>query len=299
MSDANCDILLIGTMGHIGEDVQYCLERHSLDVVRVEFPQNVFRDEFGYRRTLAKSLALYSPAVIMPIGDSYALSRAKDSLPEACCATVDSPEKTALLNGKVSFSKLCETLGILQPRRYSSASETGLPSAEQARKMDRDEIVQIVFKRDVSFGGHGVHRPLSIEALNQLIAHQRPGEPYLIEEYIGGDDYSVDAVRMGSFFSSGAYKALTNNGNGPSLERRSVDFPQLSEIARLIMDNVGYNGLCGFDFRVDSNGTPYILECNPRFTAGVRTQFEAGFDIPSLLYTLFRNGAERISTDNY
>ena len=298
MSEGNCDILLFGTMGHIGEDVQHCLERHRLKVARVEFPQNVFRDESGYRRSLAKSLEHYSPAVVMPVGDSYAMSRAKDLLPAGCCATVDSPEKTALLNGKVSFSALCGKLGIRQPRLYSTVSETGLPSAAQAGKMDKDEIVQVVFKRDISFGGHGVHRPLSIEALNQLIAHQRPGEPYLIEEYVSGCDYSVDAVRMGSFFSSGAYKTLSSNGNGPSLQRQSVDFPQLSEIARRIMEKVGYNGLCGFDFRIDSNGTPYILECNPRFTAGVRTQFEAGFDIPRLLYTLFKSGSGSVSTDD-
>ena len=142
MSEGNCDILLFGTMGHIGEDVQHCLERHRLKVARVEFPQNVFRDESGYRRSLAKSLEHYSPAVVMPVGDSYAMSRAKDLLPAGCCATVDSPEKTALLNGKVSFSALCGKLGIRQPRLYSTVSETGLPSAAQAGKMDKDEIAQ-------------------------------------------------------------------------------------------------------------------------------------------------------------
>lgn len=288
MTDNNCDILLFGTMGRIGEDLSMCLQQHHLTIARVDFPQNVFRDEPGYRRALAKAVAQYSPAVVLPVGDAYAMSRAAELLPRGCRAAVDTPEKVALLGGKVSFSALAAKLGIRQPRMYDSPAGTGLPSAEQARTMNKDEIVQVVFKRDVSFGGHGVHRPLSIDALNQLIAHQRPSEPYLIEEYISGWDYSVDAVRMGTFFRAGSYKTLSNNGNGPSLERQAVDFPQLVETARTIMDYVDYNGLCGFDFRVSEEGIPYILECNPRFTAGVRTQFENGFDIPYILYELFR-----------
>lgn len=274
-------------MGHIGEDVQYCLEQHSLKVARVDFPQNVFRDEFGYRRALLKEVELLSPSVIIPIGDSLAMARACQLLPSFTVAAVESEQKILRLGGKVSFSRLVSELGIRQPRLYESSNDTGLPSAEKARTMDKDEIVQVVFKRDISFGGHGVHRPLSMQALDQLIAHQRPGEPYLIEEFIYGDDYSVDAVRFGSYFRAGAYKTLTSNGNGPSTERKAVQFPQLTEVARRIMDAVDYNGLCGFDFKVDKNGTPFILECNPRFTAGVRTQFESGFDIPYLLYSHF------------
>lgn len=281
----NCDILLFGAMGHIGEDVQCCLEQHNLKVARVEFPQNVFRDEFGYGRALVKAVGSLSPSAIIPIGDNRAMARVCPLLPSSAAVAVESEKKILLLGGKVSFSRLVSELGIRQPKIYGSSSDTGLPSAEKARTMDKDEIVQIVFKRDISFGGHGVHRPLSMEALDQLIAHQRPGEPYLIEEYIYGSDYSVDAVRFGQFFKAGAYRTLESSGNGPSTLRKSEEFPQLTEIARRIMDAVDYNGLCGFDFKVDDAGNVYILECNPRFTAGVRTQFESGFDIPYLLYS--------------
>ena len=283
----NCDILLFGTMGHIGEDVQYCLEQRNLKVARVDFLQNVFRDEFGYHRTLIKEVRRLSPSVVIPVGDNLAMARACPLLPSSTAVAVESEQKILLLGGKVSFSNLVSELGIRQPKLYAGSADTGLPSAEKARTMDKDEIVQVVFKRDISFGGHGVHRPLSMQALDQLIAHQRPGEPYLIEEFIYGDDYSVDAVRFGSYFRAGAYKTLTSNGNGPSTERKAVQFPQLTEVAHRIMDAVDYNGLCGFDFKVDKNGTPFILECNPRFTAGVRTQFESGFDIPYLLYSHF------------
>lgn len=283
----NCDILLFGTMGHIGEDVQYCLEQRNLKVARVDFPQNVFRDEFGYHRTLLKEVRRLSPSVVIPVGDNLAMARACPLLPSSTAVAVESEQKILLLGGKVSFSNLVSELGIRQPRLYAGSADTGLPSAEKARTMDKDEIVQVVFKRDISFGGHGVHRPLSMQALDQLIAHQRPGEPFLIEEFIYGDDYSVDAMRFGSDFRAGAYRTLTSNGNGPSTERKAEEFPQLIEIARRIMDAVDYNGLCGFDFKVDGNGTPFILECNPRFTAGVRTQFESGLDIPYLIYSHF------------
>lgn len=257
-------------MGDISPTVRASLESHGLRVESTEFRQNTFRDEFGYTRALRKAVEAFHPTVIFPIGNPLALSRYKSSLPDGVTAAVEDEDKIIILDRKVPFSCLMSELGIRQPYFYATAEEA--------------EGRDVIFKRDISFGGQGVHRPWNVAALKNLIAHQSPGEPYLIEDYIEGEDWSVDAIRFDGFFKAGAYKVLSANGKGPSLQRGTADFPALTDIARRILDHLDYNGICGFDFRVDADGNPYILEANPRFTGGIATQIESGLDLPFLLW---------------
>lgn len=268
--EGRCDILLFGTMGDIGPVAKSSLQSHGLSVELVDFPQNIFRDEFGYRRTLLKATALLRPSLIIPIGHPLALARVRQELPEHIEAAVESEELIRLLDSKVAFSKLCTELDIRQPFIHTPpyVFEEGT----------------IVFKRDVSFGGHGVYRPKTNAALDQLIAHQRQGEPFLVEDYVEGTDYCVDALRYDGFFRAGVYRVTESQGSGPSRKRVPAALPEIEEIARKIMDHLGYRGICAFDFRVDTNGTPHILECNPRLTGGLATQIESGFDIPYLIW---------------
>ena len=279
-------------MGNIGQDVRDALGVHGLDVRIMDFAQNVQRDEFGYRRLLMKTVAACRPRMIMPIGNPVTLAkiageaaagespRAFPGIWNGIVFAVESLDKIRQLDGKVSCSRLAASLGIRQPTIYSSPEEAG----------DR----QVIFKRDISFGGQGVHLPWNRKSLDNLIAHQSPGEPYLIEEFIKGDDYSIDVLRFPGFIRTGCYKVVEHHpASGgsdrgsmcPSTQREMGTFPEIEQMALSILEKIDYNGICGMDFRVDAAGIPYFLECNPRFTGGVKSQVASGFDLPYLLYS--------------
>lgn len=262
-----CDVLLFGTMGLTGPVVRDAIAGRGLDVRLAGFPQNTFRDEPGYRRELLKSVASCRPRMILPIGCQLALARLKGSLPPDIVIPVDTAEKIAMLDSKVECSRLAAELGIRQPRMFTGADDVS--------------DYPVIFKREKSFGGSGVYRPKSREALQSLMEHE-PGNRYLIEELIDGDDYSVDAFRWDGIFQAGCYKSLSNRGQGPATARQSVSFPELCQISSTILDHIDYHGVCGMDFRVDKAGGIFFLECNPRFTGGIATQLEAGLDIPAL-----------------
>ena len=266
-------ILVYGSMGDIAGTVATSLRNRGLEVLEVGFPQNTFRDEFGYARGLRKAVASFSPDVIMPVGDVLAASRMKKELPEGTVMPVDTPEKIALLNSKVDSSALASSLGIPQPEIYRDA--------------DSAAGREIIFKRDKSFGGSGVYRPRTKEALVNLMNHE-PGGRFLIEEYVEGYDFSIDAVRWNDFWHVACYKSLRNHGGqGPSILRESAGMPVLEKYARKILDKLDFQGVCGMDFRIDADGNVYFLECNPRFTGGLATQVEAGFDIPWMLWKCY------------
>lgn len=268
-----CEILVFGTMGSIGQVVERQLTAHGYTVQLVDFPQNTFKDEKGYRRELTKAIRACSPRMVIPVGNQIAISRMKPMLPPEIAVPVADAATVELLDSKLGCSSVAHELGILQPRMYASVSEV--------------ETFPVIFKRDRSFGGSGVYRPESREALQRLADHE-PQNPYLIEEFIEGTDFSVDAVRCGDFFQSGCYRSLSiRGGQGPSVERETVQREDLCHIARRILDHVDYNGVCGMDFRVSGGGKAYFLECNPRLTGGIETQISAGFDIPQLLLKHF------------
>lgn len=260
-------------MGNIGQTALKALSEEGIEAVHVDFPQNLFRDEPGYRRELLKAVERWEPEAVMPVGHPLALSRMRDELSRlGVRALVEEEALIRILDSKVAFSRLAAGLGLCQPRVYDSPEEVSFPA-------------RIVFKRDVSFGGHGVHLPVSKEGLDNLIAHQSPGEAYLIEDYIEGEDYSVDAARFGDAFHYGVYKTISSKGNGPAMIRQRVEMPELGSIARRILNHLNYNGVCGFDFKIDSCGRAYILEANPRLTGGLETQLDAGFNIPAIIVT--------------
>lgn len=224
----NTDVLVFGTMGNIGQKVADMLVQEGLATAVVSFPQNVFRDEPGYRRTLVQAISEFRPEFVFPVGNPLAMARFKGLIEQGVplCAilnshrtdplteeavrnvriAVEKEETIRLLDSKVRCYAMANVLGIPQPRVFGSPDE--IP-----------EGTKTVFKRDVSFGGHGVHLPKDLGALQRLIAHQSPGEPFLIEEFIEGQDYSLDAVRSrDDGIVSGGYACIPAKAPASSTE---------------------------------------------------------------------------------
>jgi len=269
-------LLLFGSMGEIGPVVRDDLIGNGVDTVLVDFPQNTFSDEPGYRRKLLKSIREHRPDTVLPVGCAIALARFKECppaeltdipmIPVAPSATLE------LLDSKVRCSQLAASLGIPQPKIF--------PNPEDAPE------ASTVFKLDKSFGGSGVYRPKNMRALKNLMSHF-DGKSFLIEEYIPGDDISVDCVRGGDFFNAQCYRSVQKHqGQGPSVVREIIQCPEAEEYTHTILDSVDYFGVCGLDFRRDREGRIFFLECNPRFCGGISTQIDSGFDIPLLLLSL-------------
>ena len=136
------------------------------------------------------------------------------------------------LESKTLSSALATELGIPQPRFFKDAADAqGTP---------------VIFKREHSFGGSGVYRPRTVQALQNLIDLEKGGN-FLIEEYIDGEDRSVDAVRWKGYFRAECYRSLRQHGGqGPALEREKIEDQRLCRYARTLLDAIDYQGVCVF-----------------------------------------------------
>lgn len=268
------DILIAdGATTRIGKAVADALRRRGLRCEAID-DSPVARDDPGYLRLLEATLQETQPKVLMPIFRGELIAGHGSMVPPTTVLTCGDASAMHLLDGKVSASALCAELGIPQPRLYTDSEAEGIASWP------------VVFKRSTGLGGDSVYFPKDGKALANLI-RSCAGKPHLVMDYVDGYDVSVDAIRWDGYFQAAAYRTMVPKRKGTSLVRIGVDAPELISHARTILDATGYRGVCGIDFRVDGKtGKAYFLECNPRFSGGLKSSLTAGFDIPGILWQL-------------
>jgi predicted ATP-grasp superfamily ATP-dependent carboligase len=72
-------------------------------------------------------------------------------------------------------------------------------------------------------------------------------------------------------------------------ESIEVDFQQ-REAATKILDSAKWHGVAMVEYKVASDGRPYLIEINPRFWGSLQLAIDAGIDFPELLYQLAIGG---------
>lgn len=96
------------------------------------------------------------------------------------------------------------------------------------------------------------------------------GNPWLVQEYVDGTDVcSFSVAREGKLIAHSNYvhpKTIESSGG---IVFESVVEPKTMEYARRFIEATGYDGQISFDFMKAEDGTFYVIECNPRPTAGV------------------------------
>ena len=167
-----------------------------------------------------------------------------------------------------------------------------LPTARYRRSHSEDELVAavrelgypdrpVVVKPSVSNGMRGVrilvteawnvHRfltekPQGLEiSLEELIAILRRGTwpELLVMEHLPGDEYTVDAF-IGSRFSLAVPRQRQSIRSGITFHSRTDLREDLIAYTLAAGRELGLRYVFGFQFKLDSDGIPKVLECNPR-----------------------------------
>lgn len=238
-----------------------------------------FTEEDAFIQVLKDKVAELRPRVLMPTHDeSVVIMRHRDEFPADLIIPYEGKEKLLLLANKAKSTEIARKAGVPVPEVYKSIDEV--------------KSYPVVFKTVIGNSAKGVFFPKDREELVKLMDKHKDEET-LLEEWIGGTDYSVDCVRWDGFCKTSVYHALVTktDGGGTTTQREIVNMPQLEAAAQKLIDAVDFHGVCGLDFRYDAekNKIAYI-ETNARFTGGLATPVAAGFDIPWIVYKLATEG---------
>lgn len=112
--------------------------------------------------------------------------------------------------------------------------------------------------------------------------------PFMIQQFIAGHGAGVFALydnrRPITFFAHQRLREKPPQG-GVSVLSESIALPPLAlDYARKLLDAAQWHGVAMVEFRVASDGTPYLMEVNTRFWGSLQLAIDSGVDFPSLLY---------------
>ena len=121
-----------------------------------------------------------------------------------------------------------------------------------------------------------------LEELADTLAEAESFPDLIVMEYLPGTEYSVDLLAdRGKTLYCCCRKSLRMD-NSIMLEAEIVDHPAAQELCALVTEKLGLDGNIGFDIRERDDGSPMIMECNPRITAGIPYFQLAGVNLPYL-----------------
>lgn len=296
MKDRGCDVIVTYCWNRVGYNILRSLTAHGLRVwVADTSKRNIcsmsrfcagsfvypdpFTDEEKFIEVLVGKVLELKPKVLMPTHDEgIVIARNRHRFPKDLIIPIESEEKLKRLSNKKTATEL--------------AAQAGLPIPTTYPNIEVVDNYPVVFKTVIGNSAKSVFFPKDFIELKEL-SQRFNGTEVLIEEWLKGGDVCVDCLRWGDFFQASVYRAIVTKteGGGTTTQREIIHMPKLVEYSRQFLNYVDYNGVCGLDFRYDSEfGKIGFIEMNARFTGGLATPVTAGFDIPYMLYTLSTGG---------
>lgn len=103
---------------------------------------------------------------------------------------------------------------------------------------------------------------------------------YLFQPYIAGNVITVDVVRnpKTNHCFTVARKELLRTLNGAGLSVQVFQDNAFGETCKKLAEKLNITGCVNFEFIETKNGLRYFLECNPRFSGGVKFSSISGYD---------------------
>ena len=159
-----------------------------------------------------------------------------------------------------------------------------------------------VFKPRRGKGGRGqVVVNSNSDALEFLNNPEITHEDYIMQEWIPGP--VTNLFNCGLICAPGGKVRATYSGQrlgvtqsssvleGVSSYARSIRIQELIDIAIMVVEETGWEGLAEFEFKKDNRDGSYkLLEINPRFWASIQLPIACGIDFPRLYYDIARYG---------
>lgn len=157
------------------------------------------------------------------------------------------------LHHKGSFVQAMQEIGLTVPETHPLGS-----AAAHALAAAGDVVVKPVH----SCSGRGVR------VIRQGMPLPPP-EPAIVQRFIAGPEFSsCTLAHEGRVLATAIYRGVAFGGS-VAIAFERVEHPAIGEWIGRAVSGLGWSGFIAFDFRVDTGGRVFGIECNPRTTSGL------------------------------
>lgn len=121
-----------------------------------------------------------------------------------------------------------------------------------------------------------------LEEILETLSAANPFPKMIVMEYLPGAEYTVDLLADNGKVLYNCCRKGINMDNSIMLDGIVVDNHDVLKLCEKVVELLKLDGNIGFDLREREDGTPLIMECNPRITAGIPMFKAAGVNLPYL-----------------
>jgi len=260
----------------------------------IYFPRYTQKEIPQFILELEKFIKSHKIDILLPTGTHYTLivSEYKQRLSRSCIVPFENFEKMGFLHDKYNTMKLCESLGIPIPRTLlvedqktleKIKNEIEYPSILKARKGSGTNAVWVVRNSEEL---QKIYMENIVDDLSDNTDTRDVSRP-MIQEFIPGELHDVT-----SFSVNGNPKAVLSQvrvmtsplWGGVGVVNETTDNPEIKEIAIKIIQEVKWDGILMFDFKIDSrDGKAKLIEINPKIWGTTWLTVQAGLNMPLYL----------------
>jgi len=219
---------------------------------------------------------------------AYLLSGHRDRFSRLTYLPIPSKNKLKWVRNKANVIRLAQELGIPVPRTWH------IQSLSQLDKISDMLPYPVVIKPRISSGAVGVVYPRSPEELKKTYRtiHQQFPFP-MIQEFIPreGSGYGASFLfdEQSHLKAGFVHKRLREYPvtGGASTLRVSIRHDDIYDMARTLLEKIGWFGVAMVEFKIDPrDGLPKLMEINPRFWGSLSLAIHAGVNFPLLLHKM-------------
>ena len=208
--------------------------------------------------------------VLLPVGAKTlaALAEIRSRFDAVCGLLIPSKAHLELLNDKSAVHLLAERCGIPVPKDYYLAEGQSLTAFSESVPLPC--VVKPLCGE--KFGLAAKDRYCicrTPEQLENAYVHfsALTSQPPLIEQYLSGDGLGCSVLcENGEVLCAISHRRIREYpiSGGPSSCCCTIHNHDLLPQVKLLVSELEFSGLAMFEFKLDANGTPHLLECNPR-----------------------------------
>ncbi len=255
----------------------------------------------GYISALLEICKKEQVDVLLPImsAELNALAKNQNAFAElGTIVSVSSPEALAIANNKLKLFNFMKKNGLPCAEYYTirsgkelreCAKYLGYPEKQVCVKATEGSgsrgfriLSENVSRIDMFLNEKPTAEIVSLDDMLDILTEADVFPELMVMEYLPGTEYSVDLLAdRGKVLVSCCRKSLRME-NSIMLEAVVVAAPEVTDLCTSVTEKLSLDGNIGFDIRERENGTPIIMECNPRITAGIPYFTLAGVNLPYL-----------------
>lgn len=254
-------------------------------------PRQCFEDILGL-------IEKHSIQFILPITEAtvYTLLRFRDEIPENVHIPFPTEGQVEQLADKNTLFRLAQEIGVPCPSSiFCNTRQEGLNALAGVRDYPvvlKPSKSRILLENKIL--STSVVVAFTPEEAEQLLGESEQFKyPFTIQSFIEGHGQGVFALyNQGQpvcFFAHRRLREKPPEGGVSVLSESAPVDERLKALAAQLLSHARWHGVAMVEFRVSPDGSPYLMEINPRFWGSLQLAVDAGIDFPYWLFCITMN----------